>query len=42
MENDWSADIESVLSQEHKKKYFELKENLKYYKIPVIIIYEQI
>jgi hypothetical protein len=48
MENDWSADIESVLenirhnsvilSQEHKKKYFELKENLKYYKIPVIII----
>jgi len=48
MENDWSADIECVLenirhnsvilSQEHKKRYFELKEWLKYYKIPVIII----
>ena len=42
MENDWSADIECVLenirhnsvilSQEHKKRYFELKECLKYYK----------
>jgi hypothetical protein len=48
MENDWSEDIESVLenirvncvllSQEHKLRYFALKENLKYYKIPVIFL----
>ena len=47
MENDWSNDIESVLenirinsvilSKEHKKRYFALKENLKYYRLPVII-----
>jgi hypothetical protein len=48
MENDWSPDIESVLenirrnsvilSQEHKRNYFGLKENLKYYRLPVIVI----
>ena len=48
MDNDWSTDIEGILenirqnsvilSQEHKKRYFELKENLKYYKIPIIVI----
>lgn len=47
MENDWTPDIENVLesirvnciilSKEHKTRYFTLKENLKYYKIPVII-----
>jgi hypothetical protein len=47
MENDWTADIEQVLenirinciilNKEHKSRYFTLKENLKYYKIPVII-----
>jgi hypothetical protein len=47
MENDWTTDIENVLesirvnciilSKEHKNRYFALKENLKYYKIPVII-----
>jgi hypothetical protein len=47
MENDWTADIEQVLenirinciilNKEHKNRYFTLKENLKYYKIPVII-----
>lgn len=48
MENDWSLDIESVLenirinsvilSKEHKRRYFSLKENLKYYRLPVIVI----
>ena len=48
IENDWCRDIESVLenirqnsvilSQEHKKRYFELKECLKYYRLPVIVI----
>lgn len=48
MENDWSEDIESVLenirincvllSQEHKVRYFALKENLKYYRLPVIVL----
>jgi hypothetical protein len=48
MENDWSEDIESVLenirvncvllSQEHKSRYFALKENLKYYRLPVIVL----
>jgi hypothetical protein len=47
METDWTTDIENVLesirvnciilSKEHKNRYFALKENLKYYKIPVII-----
>jgi hypothetical protein len=47
MENDWTTDIENVLenirinciilNKEHKNRYFALKENLKYYKIPVII-----
>lgn len=47
MENDWTPDIENILesirvnciilSKEHKTRYFALKENLKYYKIPVII-----
>jgi hypothetical protein len=48
MENDWSPDIESVLenirvnsvilSKEHKRRYFDLKENLKYYRLPVIVL----
>ena len=48
MENDWSQDIESVLenirinsvilSKEHKRRYFDLKENLKYYRLPVIVL----
>lgn len=48
MENDWTQDIESVLenirincvilSKEHKTRYFDLKENLKYYRLPVIVI----
>lgn len=48
MENDWSEDIEIVLenirqnsvilSQEHKKRYFDLKECLKFYRLPVIVI----
>jgi hypothetical protein len=48
MENDWSQDIESVLENirvncvfltaEHKKRYFKLKETLKYYRLPVIIL----
>jgi hypothetical protein len=47
METDWTTDIENVLenirinciilNKEHKNRYFTLKENLKYYKIPVII-----
>lgn len=47
MEHDWTPDIENVLesirinciilSKEHKHRYFDHKENLKYYKIPVII-----
>jgi hypothetical protein len=46
--SDWTEDIERVLenirinavllSKEHKKRYFNLTETLKYYKIPVIII----
>jgi len=48
MENDWTNDIECVLenirvnsvilSKEHKKRYFALKENLKYYRLPVIVL----
>jgi hypothetical protein len=48
MENDWTADIEQVLenirvnciilTKEHKNRYFTLKENLKYYRLPVIVI----
>lgn len=48
MDNDWSPDIEAilekirinsvVLSNYHKKRYFALKENLKYYRLPVIVI----
>jgi hypothetical protein len=48
MENDWSQDIENVLenirinsvilSKEHKRRYFDLKQNLKYYRLPVIVL----
>jgi hypothetical protein len=48
MENDWTTDIECVLenirvnsvilSKEHKRRYFALKENLKYYRLPVIVL----
>ena len=48
MENDWSQDIECVLENirincvfltaEHKKRYFKLKETLKYFRLPVIIL----
>ena len=48
MENDWSDDIEHVLedvrvncvllSNEHKTLYFALKENLKFYRLPVIVL----
>lgn len=48
MNDDWSQDIEVVLekirinsvilSNYHKKRYFILKENLKYYRLPVIVI----
>jgi hypothetical protein len=48
MENDWTTDIENVLenirvnciilNKEHKNRYFALKENLKYYRLPVIVI----
>ena len=48
MENDWTDDIEQVLenirqncvllSKEHKARYFDLKENLKYYRLPVIVL----
>jgi hypothetical protein len=48
MENDWTEDIETVLenirincvllSKEHKYRYFALKENLKYYRLPVIVL----
>jgi hypothetical protein len=48
MDNDWSLDIENVLenirinsvilSKEHKRRYFYLKENLKYYRLPVIVL----
>ena len=48
MENDWTFDIENVLenirvncvilSKEHKNHYFVLKENLKYYRLPVIVL----
>lgn len=46
--NDWSADIEnvlerirknsSVLSDEHKKNYFRLKNTLQYFRLPLIVI----
>lgn len=46
--SDWTVDIECmlenirinsvILSKEHKRRYFELKENLKYYRLPVIVI----
>ena len=46
--NDWTEDIEIVLesirqncvllSKEHKNRYFALKENLKYYRLPVIVL----
>jgi hypothetical protein len=45
---DWTEDIEQVLenirqncvllSREHKTRYFALKENLKYYRLPVIVL----
>jgi hypothetical protein len=48
MENDWSEDIENILeairvnsvilSKEHKKQYFDLKDTLKYYRLPVIVL----
>ena len=48
MSEDWSIDIENVLenirvnsvilSKEHKIRYFSLKENLKYYRLPVIVL----
>lgn len=48
MENDWSADIESVLenvrincillAKQHKKQYFRLKGILMYFRLPVIIM----
>jgi hypothetical protein len=48
MENDWTEDIETVLesiryncvllSNEHKSRFFTLKENLKYYRLPVIVL----
>ena len=48
MENDWTKDVEVVLenirinsvilAKEHKNKYFSLKENLKYYRLPVIVL----
>lgn len=47
-ETDWTPDIENVLdnirinsailSTEHKNKYFQLKEILRYFRLPVIII----
>ena len=46
--NDWTQDMEIVLenirvnsvllSKEHKKRYFELKQTLQYFRLPVIII----
>lgn len=46
--NDWTNDIDTVLdnirinsvilSKEHKNRYFDLKENLKYYRLPVIVL----
>jgi hypothetical protein len=48
MENDWTQDIEIVLenirinsvllSKEHNKRYFILKQTLQYFRLPVIII----
>jgi hypothetical protein len=48
MENDWSADIECILENirincvfltaEHKKRYFNLNQTLKYFRLPVIIL----
>lgn len=45
---DWTEDIETVLesirqncvllSKEHKSRYFTLKENLQYYRLPVIVL----
>ncbi len=48
MENDWTKDIENILenirvnagimSREHKQRYFKLRENLKFYRMPVIVL----
>ena len=48
MENDWTEDVEVILenirinavllSKEHSKSYFGLKNNLQYYRLPVIIL----
>lgn len=48
MDNDWTLDIEVILenirvnciilNNEHKKRYFALRDNLKYYRLPVIVI----
>lgn len=48
MENDWTDDVETILenirinavllSKEHSKSYFSLKNNLQYYRLPVIIL----
>ena len=48
MENDWSSDIEdileslrancTVLAEEHRKEYFAYQNQLKYYKIPIILL----
>jgi hypothetical protein len=48
MENDWSEDIDKLLdnirinsvlfSKEYKKQYFYLKNNLQYFRLPVIIL----
>lgn len=48
MDNVWTDDIEKILenirinsvliSNEHKRKFFILKENLKYYRLPVIVL----
>jgi hypothetical protein len=48
MDNDWTDDIETILedirinavllSKEHSKSYFSLKNNLQYYRLPVIIL----
>jgi hypothetical protein len=48
MENDWTADVETLLesirinsvllSNAHSKNYFNLKNNLQYYRLPVIIL----
>lgn len=48
MSNDWTPDVETILenirinsvllSKEHSKTYFSLKNNLQYYRLPVIIL----